>query len=81
MNDLLNMEYINSLPQPFVVRLLGDKDFSWELHDICVETGCLRFNVCGKLQPSHIGEISAFRDMDGKEHNPETFYSDYEESP
>lgn len=78
MADLLNMERINQLPQPFVTRLLGDKEFLYEIESIDVQTGLLRINVCGLLQVSHISEISSFRDAQGKEHDPETFYADYE---
>lgn len=74
MSDLLNMELINSLPQPFMVRLAGDKDFSWPLYDIDVETGLLRLDVCGKLDRHSIGEVAAFRDADGQEHDPDSFY-------
>jgi hypothetical protein len=73
--DKLNMALINSLPQPLIVRFCGGDE--WPLHDIDVETGLLRIDVCGKLQVKHIGEATFFRDMDGVEHDAETFYSDY----
>lgn len=79
--DLLRMDYINSLPHPITVRLLGDKDFTYPLHAICVETGCLQFDVYGLLEPSHISEIYAFKDDDGIIHDTDTFYSDYQEEP
>jgi hypothetical protein len=47
------------------------------VHDIEVQTGLLRIDVCGKLQVKHIGEVIFFRDRDGVEHDAETFYSDY----
>jgi hypothetical protein len=72
--DLLNLSHINSLPQPFVVRLLGDKDFNWPLWDIDVETGMLRIDVCGKLDVKHISDVSMFRDDAGREHTPDSFY-------
>lgn len=72
--DLLNMGYINSLPQPFMARLLGG-DW-WEVESIDVETGLTRILVCGLLQVVHFGDITAFRDMDGTEHYPESFYLD-----
>ena len=73
--DKLNMDHINSLPQPFIVRFCGGDE--WPVYDIDVETGLLRIDVCGKLQVKHIGEATVFRDMDGVEHDAETFYSDY----
>lgn len=77
MADLLKMDYINSLPQPFIATFCGgDK---WSIYDIDVETGLLRINVCGKLQIRHIGEVNLFTDMDGGIHDAETFYCDYKE--
>lgn len=75
--DLLNLEHINALPQPFLIRLCGDKDFSWPLEVIDVETGLLKFDVCGLLQNGHIGDVAEFRDASGVVHDAETFYSDY----
>jgi len=74
MPDLLKIDFINNLPQPLVVRLLGEKEPMWELHDIEVETGLLRINVCGKLQVMHISDIGDFIDMDGVTHDPDSFY-------
>lgn len=76
--DKLNLAYINSLPQPLFIRLAGDKDFSWPLESIDVETGLLRFDVCGKLDYGHIGDVAEFRDSNGVIHDAETFYSDYD---
>lgn len=76
MSDLLRLDYINSLPQPFMVRLCGDK-IMWPIETICVETGLMRIDVCGKLQPVHIGDAMEFLDMDGNSHDPESFYSDH----
>lgn len=74
MADLLNMVYINSLPQPFMVRKAGDKDFNWPLYDIDVETGMLRMDVCGKLDIGHIGDVMEFKDADGVIHDADSFY-------
>lgn len=77
MTDLLNMAYINSLPQPFLVRELGDKDFTWPVYDIDVETGLYRIDVCGKLDVRHFGEAVEFKDAEGTVHSAESFYSDF----
>lgn len=79
MSDKLRMHYINSLPQPFIARFIGGSE--WPVHDIDVETGLLRIDVCGKLDIKHIADVTVFRDMDGEDHDPETFYSDYQEQP
>ena len=72
MSDLLNMTYINCLPQPFTAVLYGGDE--WPLYDICVETGIVRIDVCGMLEIKHIGDIKIFRDMDGVNHDPDDFY-------
>lgn len=77
MSDLLRGEYINSLPQPLFMREYGDH-FWWPVYDIDLETGLVRIDVMGKLQPIHIGDISQFRDGNSFLHDSETFYSDFE---
>lgn len=74
MSDILDMDYINSLPQPFIGRQLGG--WWWAVHDFEVQTGMMRIDVCGLLQVTHIGEFTAFRDGSGIEHDAEGFYSD-----
>lgn len=80
MADLLNMAHINSLPQPLFMHEWGSEagKWWWPVHDIDVETGLLRIDVCGKLQAKHISDAKEFRDADGTVHDSETFYSDYE---
>ena len=72
MSDLLCIEYINSLPQPFMAHFYGGS--KWPIYDIDVETGLLRIDVCGKLQISHIMEVKLIMDMNGDKHASETFY-------
>lgn len=74
MDDLLDMDYINSLPQPFMGRMLGGS--WWPVSDFEVQTGLMRIDVCGLLQVTDIGEFTAFRDGSGKEHDAEDFYAD-----
>ncbi len=73
--DRLRLDYINSLPQPFIARFIGGDE--WPVHDIDVETGLLRIDVVGLLEVKRIGDVRFFRDAVGKEHDSETFYSDY----
>jgi len=75
MSDLLRMDYINSLPQPFMATFWGGDE--WPLYDIDVETGLLRIDVVGKLQICEIGDIKEFTDEAGCKHDAETFYIDY----
>jgi hypothetical protein len=77
MGDVLRMDYINSLPQPFLARFCGDKDF-WPVNDLEVGTGLMRIDVCGKLQVKEFSEVLEIRDGNSNSHNPETFYTDYE---
>ena len=80
MSDLLRIDYINSLPQPFMVEFMGNEEsYLWDLYDIEVGTGLLRIDVMGKLVIKHISDVSRFIDINGDSHDPETFYSDYED--
>lgn len=78
MSDLLQMDYINSLPQPFMVTFVGGD--SWPVYDICVETGLIRIDVCGLHEIKDIGEVKFFTDADGDNHKAETFYCEYHEA-
>ena len=75
MSDRLKMDYINSLPQPLVAHFYGGSE--WPVYEIDVETGLMKIDVCGKIETRrHIGEVSFFRDMDGVEHDSDSFYVD-----
>lgn len=78
MSDLLRMDYINSLPQPLMAREFDGSE--WPVDVIDVQTGCMRLDICGKIQHTHISNFSKFIDQDGNEHDVDTFYSDFEES-
>jgi len=71
MADLLNMEFINSLPHPLWVQSLGSW---WPVHDIEVETGLFRIDACGMLDVLHISGVSTFRDSAGNMHDSDSFY-------
>lgn len=75
--DLLDMAYINALPQPLVGRQYGS-DYWWPIYDIEVQTGLVRIDVCGKLDVKHIGDFARFRDDIGVEHHADDFYADPE---
>lgn len=79
MADTLDEDIINGMPQPFIVRLCGDKETWWPLHDVDVETGLMRINVCGLLEVKRFSEVMEICDGHGRSHNPETFYLDIEE--
>lgn len=79
MADRLSMALINSLPHPLIGRQWGDKDWWWPVHDIDVETGVMRIDVSGRLQVKHLSDFVIFKDADGVEHDPDSFYLDYEE--
>ena len=79
MTDLLRLDFINTIPQPLWVRQWGRDNFDWPLYDICVLTGLIRIDVCGKLDRLHIGDIAQFKDDAGNIYDSEVFYTDYEE--
>lgn len=68
MSDLLDMKYINRLPQLW--------DGEWPVFDIDVQTGLYRIDVCGLLEVRHIGRCIKMRDASGKEHYVDDFYLD-----
>ncbi len=72
MSELLNIEYINNLPQPFMATFCGGDE--WPIYDIDVETGLLRIDVVGMLEIKEIGEVMFFTDEAGEVHDAETFY-------
>ncbi len=76
MSDLLSMAFINSLPQPLFAQQWGDQgdDWLWPVHDIEVQTGLLRIDVCGKLDVLRIGDVKRFKDADGNWHDADDFY-------
>ena len=69
MTDLLNMDKLNSLPQPLWIR-------GWPVYDIDVQTGLYRVDVCGKLDVCKWGSVITFKDAYGNIHDPEDFYMD-----
>ncbi len=71
--DRLRLDYINNLPQPFLIRTWGSR-VQWPLEYIDAETGMLKFDVCGKLQNGHIDDVAEFIDAEGVSHDPDTFY-------
>ncbi|NMX65522.1 hypothetical protein [Pseudomonas sp. WS 5079] len=73
MTDLLNIELINSLPHPFWVSENG-KDWWWPVHDIDVETGLMRIDVCGQLQACHFSDWNYLRDDAHVLHDRDIFY-------
>ena len=73
--DKLDMDYINSLPQPFLVRFLADRQW-WPVYDIDVETGLLRIDIVGLLEIKEFIEVREIRDDSGRIHDPEDFWID-----
>lgn len=74
MTDLLDMEKLNSLPQPLWVRQWGRTSFDWPIYEICVETGLMRIDVCGKLDNWHIGDVAQIKDDHGDIYDADFFY-------
>ena len=74
MTDLLRMDYINSLPQPFIARF--SRADEWPVYDIDVQTGMMRIDVCGRLEIRHFGEVTRIRDIDGGDHDPDDWYEE-----
>ena len=73
MTDRLDMDAINALPQPLVARFGGGHD--WPVHDIDVQTGLMRIDVCGKLDVKHFSEVLTLV-ADGEEHDADRFWNE-----
>ncbi len=76
MSDLLDMDYINSLPQPIYGRMLGDKNNWWPVIDFEVGTGLMHIDVCGKSQLTHVREFASFMDICERKYQSDALYSD-----
>jgi len=77
--DMLDIDWINSLPQPFMAEYwLNGKRYWWPVNDFEVQTGLYRIDVCGKLDVCHIGDHFVFMDGNGVEHSYEDFFVDSE---
>jgi hypothetical protein len=76
MADVLNMAFINSLPLPILGRDLGKGDWWWPVNDFEVSSGMCRIDVCGLLEVRWTTDFSLFRDGDGVDHDPDTFFAD-----
>ena len=70
--DKLNIHTINALPLPLMALFFGGD--RWAIHDIDVETGVMRINVCGLLQVTHFGDLRKLIDGDHVEYDPDQFY-------
>lgn len=73
MPDKLRMDYINSLPQPFLVRFCGDDCF-WPAESFEVECGLVRIDVCGKFQVKSFAEVMEITDGHGNKHDPDDWW-------
>lgn len=73
--DLLDMDWINSLPQPLFVTK-HSRDYLWPVIDIEVETGLLRIDVVGLSETWHWGDVWLVQDGAGREYEGYAFYSD-----
>jgi hypothetical protein len=76
MTDLLGMDRINSLPQPFTAHFYGGG--VWPVIDIDVLHGFLRIDVVGLLEVKHISDVHTFIDANGESHDADSFYADFE---
>ena len=75
--DLLRMDYINSLPQPFMACLAAKSGAEYMVENIDVQTGSLRIDVMGQYDVIHICDVKYFIDDDECKHSTDSFFSDY----
>lgn len=73
--DLLDMDWINSLPQPLFITK-HSRDYLWPVIDIEVQTGLVRIDVVGLNETWHWDDVSFVQDGLGREYEGYAFYSD-----
>ncbi len=76
MADVLRMDYINSLPQPFMATFCGGDE--WPVHDIEVQVALLRIDVVGLFEVRDFCDVMHLTDADGNKHDSDIFYCDYD---
>ena len=70
--DKLNAKKFNSLPSPVTARMLGGSEY-W-IETLCVQTGCMRIDVCGMIDLTNFDSVTMLVDADGNEYEPDDFY-------
>ena len=73
--DILNIDKINSLPQPITAILYGDTSGYW-IETLCVRTGLMRLDVMGQIDLCHFDDVKMLVDIEGIEHDPDDFWID-----
>lgn len=71
--DLLNIEKINRLPHPLAAVMIGS-GMNLMIENVCVETGLVRLDVCGRIDIDNFCMIRTIIDGEMNEHNPDDFY-------
>ena len=72
--DKLHMRKFNALPGPVIARFFGGGE--WLIETLCVQTGAMRVDVCGKIDFEDFSMVSMLIDADGDEHDPDDFWLD-----
>lgn len=70
-DDILDMKYIESLPQPLL-------DDGFPVYDFAPEMGFYRIDVCGILQIKRVDHCIYMVDANGKKHYTDDFWIDSE---
>lgn len=70
--DLINGPKFNALPAPVTAKMLGGSE--WPIESLDVQTGCMRLDVCGKIDVNRFSEVVELIDIDGGRHDPDDFW-------
>ena len=70
--DILSMEKFSALPHPIVGKMMGGGE--WEIETVCILTGIMRLNVCGKIDLEDFSMVKTIVDANGDEHDPDDFW-------
>lgn len=64
--DILNFDMINAAGQ-----LYAD---GWPIYEVCVQTGLMKLDVCGKLDNARWSEIIKLTNDNGEDLDSDSFY-------
>ena len=70
--DVINGKMFNSLSGPVTARMIGGGEY-W-IETLCIQTGCMRIDVCGKIDFTEFSMVLVLIDADGAEHDPDDFW-------
>jgi len=76
--DILDIAKFNALPGPVTAKMCGGSEL-W-IESLCVKTGLMRLDVCGKIDRCHFSEVIELIDINNCKHDPDDFWIESNQS-